>query len=344
MKKIIISLALLFVSYSFVQAENLEVGTIERTPFSYQDWWEWTGFSIDLWKAIAQENNLEYSFIPQNSFSEILSSTENNDVDLSVANISITLEREKKMDFSQPIFDSWLNILAVRSSSELWFSENFFTNNPKKILIYILIWLVWFTHFFWILNVAFWNIRLRDYFPDIFMVSYEMITQYIGRYGHRILFISIIGISVFTVSYYSQKVTIVFANYEDEIIESNLSEYKDLSSLKAWNIKVGVTKSSTSEKYLKQKRIKTKSFDSFENMKGMLLKWEIEVIVHDDPLLRYLSQNDEKERFSVVSNTFNPEKFGIAFPEKSELRETIDRTILKLRENWEYERIYDKYF
>jgi len=257
MKKIIISLALLFVSYSFVQAENLEVGTIERTPFSYQDWWEWTGFSIDLWKAIAQENNLEYSFIPQNSFSEILSSTENNDVDLSVANISITLEREKKMDFSQPIFE------------------------------YILIWLVWFTHFFWILNVAFWNIRLRDYFPDIFMVSYEMITQYIGRYGHRILFISIIGISVFTVSYYSQKVTIVFANYEDEIIESNLSEYKDLSSLKAWNIKVGVTKSSTSEKYLKQKRIKTKSFDSFENMKGMLLKWEIEVIVHDDPLLRY---------------------------------------------------------
>jgi len=344
MRKALLLILLGLSIVSSASAEKITIGTIEREPFSYQENGEWTGFSVDLWSHIAKEIDVEYDFKEYKSFSELLSLTQNKDVDASVANISITLEREKRMDFSQPIFDSGLNIMTAKVWTELWVFDNYFLSNPKKTLLYITLFIVVVAHAFWILNVVLWNIRVFDYFPDIFIVFWEMITQYIGRYGGRILFISIIWVSIFCVSYYTQKVTIVFAEYEDRVNTSDLSQYKNVSKLKIWKTKVWVTNSSTSQGYLKRKGLDTIWFDSFDTMVWELLSGKIEVIVHDDPLLRYIVSKDEKQRFGITAKTFNPEKFGIAFPEKSEMREKIDRTILKLRENWEYKKIYDKYF
>jgi glutamine transport system substrate-binding protein len=39
--------------------------------------------------------------------------------DISVANISITAEREKILNFSSPIYDSGLNILELSQNSEV---------------------------------------------------------------------------------------------------------------------------------------------------------------------------------------------------------------------------------
>jgi len=345
MRKILLFILLSLSIASNVSAnEEIVIGTIEREPFSYQENGKWTGFSIDLWWKIAEETGFTYTFKEYSSFSELLWWTQNKDVDASVANISITLEREKKMDFSQPIFDSWLNIMIAKIWSELWIFDNKIFQNPQKTLLYIGLFIIVIAHFFRILNVILWNIRPFDYFPDIFIVFWEMITQYIGRYGGRILFISVMWISIFCVSYYTQKITIVFAEYEDRVETHDLSQYKNVTKLKIWKTKVWVTNSSTSESYLKRKGLSTVWFDSFDTMIWDLIDGKIEVIVHDDPLLRYMAAKDEKQRFNITAKTFNPEKFGIAFPEKSDLREEIDRTILKLRENWEYKEIYDKYF
>jgi polar amino acid transport system substrate-binding protein len=44
----------------------------------------------------------------------MMTATKEKQNDLSIANISITLERETFLDFSQPIFDSGLNVLAIK--------------------------------------------------------------------------------------------------------------------------------------------------------------------------------------------------------------------------------------
>jgi ABC-type amino acid transport substrate-binding protein len=67
---------------------------------------EWTGFSIELWQLIAKNLELEYKFRENIYFSDMIERVKNENYDLAVANISVTSEREKHIDFSQPIYDS----------------------------------------------------------------------------------------------------------------------------------------------------------------------------------------------------------------------------------------------
>jgi polar amino acid transport system substrate-binding protein len=49
----------------------------------------------------------------------MISSVENKKSDLAIANITITSDREKKMDFSQPIFDSGLQLITSKKNSKV---------------------------------------------------------------------------------------------------------------------------------------------------------------------------------------------------------------------------------
>ncbi len=325
-------------------AEDLKVWTIERPPFAYQEDGEWKGFSIDLWNELASTNNISYSFHEFEAFSDMIQTTTDWEVDLSVANISITAKREAGMDFSQPIFDSGLNILAREQQTELKTFLSFFTNDLLQILLYIAVWIITLAHIFWVYNVAKRNIPVYTYIPEIFLVFFEVLRQIKEAYGLRILFTSILGISIFFVSYYSQQVAVVFASQNETIWKQYISEYINIEIPELSELRVWVTKGSTSEKYMARKSIATLWYDDMQHMIDDLWDEKLDVIIHDDPLLRYFATNDGKGEYTVVRKTFQPEKFGIAFAEWSQLREQVDRSILELHESGRYQEIYEKYF
>lgn len=345
--KVIIYICIFLGTFCNVFADKqLQVGTIERPPFSYKEDGEWTGFSIDLWKEIAQKGDISYSFVEYTDFSEMIASTQLKEVDLSVANISITLEREKVMDFSQPIFDSWLNILA--RVDKVWDVTSFispvFVTWFLKGLLYFAIFLWILTHFFRVINVVRWNIWLLSYFTEIFPIFFEVLSQLREWYGYKIMFALIISFSIFLVSFYSQKIAIVFADYDQTIKETTASEYNNINIADiAWE-KIWVTEWSTSMQYLTQRNLSVIPYRNFDSMITDLEAWNIDLVVHDDPLLKYLVRQSPEKKLVVVWKTFQSEKFGIAFSEWFLLRESIDRTILKMMEQWEYQKIYNNYF
>jgi len=63
-------------------------------------------------REIADIIDVQYDFRETYNFADLLGSLTNGSVDAAVANISVTFEREQRMDFSQPIFDSGLMVLA----------------------------------------------------------------------------------------------------------------------------------------------------------------------------------------------------------------------------------------
>ena len=85
-------------------------------PFMMEEDGEWTGFEIELWETIAEENGWEYEYNTMN-FSGIISALQTGRVDGAVAAITMTSEREETMDFSHPYYDSGL-MLMVRSDQE----------------------------------------------------------------------------------------------------------------------------------------------------------------------------------------------------------------------------------
>ena len=70
-----------------------------------------TGFSIELWNAIAARLKLKTSYQPAPDVRALLEQVRSNKAEIGVAAISITAAREVEFEFSQPILNAGLQIM-----------------------------------------------------------------------------------------------------------------------------------------------------------------------------------------------------------------------------------------
>src|SRR6266542_6102003 len=95
----------------------LHVSTRLIAPFVVKDRAELTGFSIDLWRGIAAQAGIQSEFSVQTTLPDMLAEVKSGKADLGVAAVSITAKREEEYDFSQPIFESGLQIMVPSQGS-----------------------------------------------------------------------------------------------------------------------------------------------------------------------------------------------------------------------------------
>ncbi|MEP7219248.1 MAG: transporter substrate-binding domain-containing protein, partial [Bacteroidota bacterium] len=99
---------------------KLIVGTKIAAPFAIKnDDGSWSGISIDLWRSIAGELHLDYEF-HETDLKGLISGVQDSSLDLAIAAISITAEREKQLDFSHPYYNSGLGIAVVPQGHAAW--------------------------------------------------------------------------------------------------------------------------------------------------------------------------------------------------------------------------------
>src|SRR5437764_4701908 len=96
----------------------LRVYTKPIEPFSYKKDGADAGFSIELWDRVAKEAGLKYETTWVKTVPELIAALEAGKADVAVAAISITSEREKVIDFSQPYYESGLQILVGPSQQQ----------------------------------------------------------------------------------------------------------------------------------------------------------------------------------------------------------------------------------
>ena len=84
----------------------LRVATRIISPFVMENEGNLTGFSIELWQKIATRMGVESKITIYKTLPEMLSAVGEKKVDLAIAAISITAEREANLDFSYPMFNS----------------------------------------------------------------------------------------------------------------------------------------------------------------------------------------------------------------------------------------------
>ena len=101
-----------------ITGKTLKVATKILPPFVTEENGELGGFSIELWKNIAQELGIKSDFKKTESIPGLLSALKDKQADLSIAAISVTAQREQDFDFSQPIFDAGLQILVRSQGSQ----------------------------------------------------------------------------------------------------------------------------------------------------------------------------------------------------------------------------------
>src|ERR1043166_4352885 len=94
------------------QAAKIHVATRIIPPFVMQDEGKLAGFSIELWDKIAAEIGVQSDYAVAGNVAELIDNVKSKKADVGIAAISITSEREKLIDFSQPMFNSGLQILV----------------------------------------------------------------------------------------------------------------------------------------------------------------------------------------------------------------------------------------
>ncbi|MBO5565771.1 MAG: basic amino acid ABC transporter substrate-binding protein [Succinivibrio sp.] len=114
--------ALLAVSFSFysaAEAAALKVAT-EATfpPFEFlDDSGKPIGYDMDIIKAIAEEQGIEIEIINM-PFDGIIPALMTSQVDASLAGMTITEERAKKVDFSDPYYKSGISALVRKDTAD----------------------------------------------------------------------------------------------------------------------------------------------------------------------------------------------------------------------------------
>ncbi len=342
--------SIILLSSQVLYAKTIEVGTIERPPFATKKAnGEWSGMSIDIWKEIADRNSLKYSFVEFTNFKEMIDSVKSKKLDTAIANISITSEREKDMDYSQPIYDSGLQIMIPKKASGGSFLKVIWESGIIMFLGFALLTLLVIAHILWFFERGKESHR-HDYFRDDYLGGiwdafwWAFIIMTMGGFENevpsskisRFLAMFWIVASLFFISTLTAKITTSLTLAE---LKSDISSYQDLAGKR-----VGVSKSSTAEEFLNNTGVLTIGYNNFDNLKKDLLSGKLDAVVQDAPVLNFYANHEGKGKVLVVGEMFKPEKYGILLPEGSALKEIIDRTLIKMQEDGTYKKIKEKYF
>ncbi|SHK26076.1 amino acid ABC transporter substrate-binding protein, PAAT family [Marinobacter antarcticus] len=104
-----------------VSAETLRVATDPSfVPFEMldQETGEMIGFDMEIIAEVAQRAGFDYT-INTMDFNGIIPALQTGNVDIAIAGITITAEREKIVDFSDPYYDSGLRILVRNDNNDV---------------------------------------------------------------------------------------------------------------------------------------------------------------------------------------------------------------------------------
>lgn len=336
-----------------VQAQTptrpLRVATRVIPPFVFEENGKLTGFSVELWRSIADELKLKSELFVTPTVKDLLSAVESGRTDLGIAAISITAERSRALDFSQPMFDAGLQILVRAQGGDGGFLPHmlaFFSSYAVLPLIgFVLLAILVPAHLVW------WSerrhergiIESKSYFPAIFEACWWALSTLATQADQmpkssvgRLIAVFWMFVSVVFVAYFTANVT---ASLTVQQLQGDIKGPEDLPGKQ-----VATTTGSTSAMYLHQQNNQVLEFPKIEQAYDALLNGQADAVVFDSPVILYYAAHEGRGKVSVVGPVFRKESYGIVFPPNSPYRKPVDNTLLTLKENGVYQKLYDRWF
>ncbi len=329
------------------ESNKLLVGTKVAPPFAMKDkQGNWEGISIDLWKLIANRLDIKYEFL-EFDLKTLLKNVEKKDIDIAIAAITITSERERKFDFTHSYYTTGLSIATLKPGEQSWVQV------IKRFFSYKFLFIIFFLVFIlFIIGTIEWLAEKKKN-PESFNPNpikgiasgmwWAAVTMTTVGYGDmtpktlagRLIALFWMFTSFFLVSYFVASVaSTITVNKMNQFI----SQPEDLS-----RGKVATIQGSVSDTYLKNIKIYPYYYDSLEKALIAIKEKKVDATVYDAPLLQYTIKKNLADEITMLSSVFEIQSYGIALPENSKLRETINRVLLEILHSKEWESIKYRY-
>lgn len=329
--------------------KKLHVAVAEFRPLVIDDEGRLRGFEIDLWHAIAHMNGYDFEY-GVHTLKGVLSLVARKKADIGLAGITIRENREKLMDFTYPTLDSGLLITVNRNRNKmrLWKTLCNIVGEGRQMLASVMTIFILFVavcaHILWIVERGAETFAY-EYVPGIFealwLVFISMSTvgygdfvpqTWIGR--GMVVFIILMGAVTFGFVVAQISAFLAVRRSRGEINNS-----RDLLDKK-----VAIVDGSTSGRLLRKVGAHVEHVVSVQRAYEKLRNEEVDAVVVDAPVAIYYEKHDREKTIEIVGEMIDKQQYSIALQQGSDLREEINRAILKLQESGQYDVIYKKWF
>lgn len=321
------------------------VGVSNFPPLVMEVEGNFEGFDIDIWSEVSDLIGVDSAYRLM-QFGDLMEALKSGEIDVAVAGISITRDRELEMDFSHPYMNSGLRILTTVDDDPGWLRLLRFlaTTATLKVLGSLVAFVLLCAHVLFLAERGSSDIS-NQYFPGIFEAGWCILAtittvgygdvaprRWLGRFASAV--VMLIGISLFGVA-----IAQLSAGLMMEGLRSDISGPEDLEGRH-----VATVAGTTSTAVAIRLGARLREVETIGAARSLLEVGEVDAILFDAaPLMRYVVE-DGNNTVMIVGPLIERQDYGIAFPAGSELRESVNRALLELDESGRYERIRAKWF
>jgi len=326
----------------------LRIATKIAEPFVIQeDDGSLHGISIELWKRVAEELGVDYDFALM-PLDELLAAVESGEADVGIAAISVTPEREARMDLSHGYMLSGLGIatlpgargLGILGSMRFLFTLPFLTAAGGLCILLLIV------------GVVMWAVERRRN-PEEFGGRtlhgigsgfwFSAVTMTTVGYGDKAprspagrivafiwMFASIIVISAFTGT--------IASSLTAAQIATDIRSREDLA-----DARVGVVEGAVSGDAVRQHSVFPKTYASVDAGLQAVIDGEIDAFVHDRPLLTWTINQSFGGELVMPEAEFAVSSYAMALPTDSTLVEPVNRAVLSVTRDPSWNTVLSRY-
>ena len=310
-----------------------------------------TGFDIDILENICSKAGIQIRYAYPEKFSGLLEGVESGAYDCAVSGITITGERESRVDFTHPYLNSGLSILLNKGAKVNSFKTILrYVNDFGPMLILISIFMVlfgiliffiekWFSkensqfnpdkpalgmfNGYWFGNVSSTTMGFGDFVPK--SIPGKLLTILMAY----ICIYFVIPYATANMNMAMQKEYEIYAIGGPDNLPGKV---------------VGTEKGTTSETYLKKLGCDVKGFDRIDEAYKNLGDKKLDAVVFDMPTMKYLVKNEGKNKFAISGGVFDRQAYGFALAKNSPYRKILNEYLADFMRTQDYWACHDKWF
>ena len=328
----------------------LRVATFVLPPYVMKQGDGLTGFSVDIWRAVAERMHASFTFVEAPDVDGLMADIRSGSADIGVSGVFITEERDESVDFSVPILNAGLQVMtpderrpgsfvAVGSLASVIFSAT-----TLEWLAFAVLLMLVPAHIVW------WLEREKPdsitaggrYWPGILAsIHWSMSTLLTQSEASprgpaaRALALLWMFVGTMFVALYTADLT---ASLTVQQIRGVINGPEDLP-----HRAVATLKGSTSAAYLRDHDALVQEYPDTDAMIAAL-RDGAEAVLFSAPTLRYYAAHGGSGRVRLVGPEFDKGDLGFVVPVDSPLRRRVDAALLALRDDGTYQRLHKKWF